>query len=521
MEGSVKKNRPELLASTILELTRLAESGLSVQQGIAIKNYARSLASLRRQADIYLLEKDLERGYLYSYKFCKFTLDLKREHKQWETLGLAERNELIGSVKRYLAEGEKMKKGLETLYIERQKEREEEAAKIEYNQYEKDKKQAMDDFQRERMERKKEEERLSNLRLDQLSFNNLQKQISEQQKTEMNRMGIAHQDPIPLPSVSTSSTSHYLSSQEQQKLSQSLQSIRPEEGINLNRPKPPTIPSPPTPSSNSQHPHPHPPTSFPPSDSVWQQGVDVHPPEYEPFPQQPTPAISHPPLPSSQQSDEKKGDESDKQFVEGLEKIQNNLESKKHQKTEDNSQNPSLLVDLSEFAPKPSVSVAVKPPTIVAAQTNVVPITNLPKYHPPTNITSAVPPPSYPSVAPKVVPVPEVPAPRKNDPTITDLEGGDRIRKVHIVDEMFVEFTKFANFNSSRGIETCGILAGTLKQNAFHITHLIIPSQEGTPSTCSMLHEEDVFEYQDKEDLMTIGWIHTSCLPVSKEKSRL
>ncbi|GAA5988736.1 hypothetical protein JCM10908_006147 [Rhodotorula pacifica] len=41
------------------------------------------------------------------------------------------------------------------------------------------------------------------------------------------------------------------------------------------------------------------------------------------------------------------------------------------------------------------------------------------------------------------------------------------------------------------------------------ISHLLVPKQSGTSETCSMHSEEEVAAYQQKEDLLTLGWIHT------------
>lgn len=36
----------------------------------------------------------------------------------------------------------------------------------------------------------------------------------------------------------------------------------------------------------------------------------------------------------------------------------------------------------------------------------------------------------------------------------------------------------------------------------------MIPKQSGTSDSCSTMNEEDIFEFQDKKDLITLGWIH-------------
>lgn len=48
----------------------------------------------------------------------------------------------------------------------------------------------------------------------------------------------------------------------------------------------------------------------------------------------------------------------------------------------------------------------------------------------------------------------------------------------------------------SRGIESCGILAGRLSatDSRFTVTTLIVPKQTGTSDTVEMLGEEEVWE---------------------------
>lgn len=69
-------------------------------------------------------------------------------------------------------------------------------------------------------------------------------------------------------------------------------------------------------------------------------------------------------------------------------------------------------------------------------------------------------------------------------------------------------FLSIAEPNTQKKIETCGILAGTLKNNVLKITTLIIPKQVGTSDTCTTENEEELFDIQDKYDLLTFGWIH-------------
>lgn len=42
------------------------------------------------------------------------------------------------------------------------------------------------------------------------------------------------------------------------------------------------------------------------------------------------------------------------------------------------------------------------------------------------------------------------------------------------------------------------------------ITHLLIPKQYGTSDSCTTDNEEDLFNYQNEHNLLTLGWIHVS-----------
>ena len=71
-------------------------------------------------------------------------------------------------------------------------------------------------------------------------------------------------------------------------------------------------------------------------------------------------------------------------------------------------------------------------------------------------------------------------------------------------------FLKYSKRNTDRDIETCAFLAGKIECNKLTITHMIFPKQTGTANSCSAENEEEIFNYQDKRDLKTLGWIHVS-----------
>lgn len=71
------------------------------------------------------------------------------------------------------------------------------------------------------------------------------------------------------------------------------------------------------------------------------------------------------------------------------------------------------------------------------------------------------------------------------------------------------KFLDVARSNTLKNIETCGILAGQLKQHQLLVTHVILPKQSGTSDSCNTMNEEEIFDIQDQLSLITLGWIHT------------
>jgi len=95
------------------------------------------------------------------------------------------------------------------------------------------------------------------------------------------------------------------------------------------------------------------------------------------------------------------------------------------------------------------------------------------------------------------------------------------------------KFLSVAHSNTSRNVETCAILAGKLSADQFRITHVLVPKQKGkkrqtttafvlglrnffhyspgTADSCTMSEDDlDLFDYQDKHDLITLGWVRSS-----------
>ncbi|PWA14078.1 hypothetical protein CCH79_00016685, partial [Gambusia affinis] len=83
------------------------------------------------------------------------------------------------------------------------------------------------------------------------------------------------------------------------------------------------------------------------------------------------------------------------------------------------------------------------------------------------------------------------------------------LRRVVIPRDLTHRFLLLADSNTARGIETCGVLCGRLTHNEFVLTHVVIPKQSAGPDFCDMENVEELFGFQDQQNLLTVGWIHT------------
>ncbi|CAG8450518.1 4117_t:CDS:10 [Ambispora leptoticha] len=88
-------------------------------------------------------------------------------------------------------------------------------------------------------------------------------------------------------------------------------------------------------------------------------------------------------------------------------------------------------------------------------------------------------------------------------------EGGEPLRRISVPFELTKKFLDIASQNTRNNLETLGILSGTLSQNAFTVTTLIVPKQTATSDTCAAMNEEEYCEYEIENGLLELGWIHT------------
>lgn len=127
-------------------------------------------------------------------------------------------------------------------------------------------------------------------------------------------------------------------------------------------------------------------------------------------------------------------------------------------------------------------------------------------------IKQPTPPPLLAEVQDLIAAEPAIAIEKQNvmdDPLPDGLLRAESPMELHISTSMMDTFMRLAKSNTMKNLETCGILAGTLKNRKFHVTALIIPKQESTSDSCQATNEEEIFEAQDKRSLFPLGWIHT------------
>ena len=104
--------------------------------------------------------------------------------------------------------------------------------------------------------------------------------------------------------------------------------------------------------------------------------------------------------------------------------------------------------------------------------------------------------------------VPAIPD-RASKPSFNLYSGSGGLRNVHVPSMLMAKFISIAEPNTSSNIETGGFLSGKLAKNKFQITHLIIPKQSGTSDSFTTSEEEAFYDYQEKHDLITLGWVRS------------
>uniref|UniRef100_A0A803NAF0 USP8 dimerisation domain-containing protein n=1 Tax=Chenopodium quinoa TaxID=63459 RepID=A0A803NAF0_CHEQI len=106
-------------------------------------------------------------------------------------------------------------------------------------------------------------------------------------------------------------------------------------------------------------------------------------------------------------------------------------------------------------------------------------------------IRQPVPPPVLAQVHPDYHPISPSrvadPRPGPAKPSENGTQNPNSYQHLHIPVRMMEDFLRLAQQNTTKNLETCGVLAGSL---------------------CQTLNEEEIFEVQDKASLFPLGWIH-------------
>ncbi|PRP78067.1 hypothetical protein PROFUN_14041 [Planoprotostelium fungivorum] len=472
-----------MLARSVVELTELAESVVKIDPNTPVLRCVEMHGSSIVTCDSYFYATKSLR--LQADRYCTF-VNTMRKIPGWAVTKKETKSELVNQTMKYVKEMETMNSLLKDMYQQIETDERMEREKRERDAREKELRDQMNELELERLERKKRTEQAKQP-VDQLQMMKLREEVSQQQDHLLGRMGIKREEMIHQPVRENK----YAGASELRDMSKRLEEIRPEQGIMI-----------PGADRYSQE------------VATMQQSYvmnDVHPP----------PTIQPPPE-----------DPQTRMLVEGLAQVQEKLESKRGGQAVPVDNPNGLLVDFDE-APRPiethkrtdiqmptdqphirknhtststdttrtngsehyvSIEAATAamqvPPGFDSGRTSVTT-----KQRPPTSNDNIHPRGTYGTPASLVPSKPSKPV--------------DETRRVFVEMNMFDAFMRKAERNTRSNVETCGILAGELRGNVLYISTLIIPSQEGTSDTCAMLNEEDVFEYMDKHDLLTVGWIHS------------
>ncbi|KAK5092531.1 hypothetical protein LTR70_001889 [Exophiala xenobiotica] len=201
-----------------------------------------------------------------------------------------------------------------------------------------------------------------------------------------------------------------------------------------------------------------------------------------------------------------------------MQAIRTHVEPKERDSTaETNQQRQANLLDNAGYSyPTVPIQRPIKaqshPPEAIASRPLYVAEREQPPVLPPKPVQSSrastLPP------RPEKQASPAVPSNTPSEPAYTFapgayLENGTPLRTIFLPPTLRTTFLRLAHKNTTKNLETCGFLAGTLRANALFVSALVVPKQTATSDTCEMTDESELFDYVDQHELMVLGWIHT------------
>ncbi|XP_073279214.1 AMSH-like ubiquitin thioesterase 2 isoform X2 [Primulina huaijiensis] len=129
------------------------------------------------------------------------------------------------------------------------------------------------------------------------------------------------------------------------------------------------------------------------------------------------------------------------------------------------------------------------------------------KSFPPPGISFLQPPPGVPEVS-RITGADAVDGPSHYSSS-SQPEASKHLKDIHVSARLMEDFLDLASDNTSKNLETCGVLGAFLESGTFYVTNLIIPKQESTSNSCQTVNEVEIYSIQNEESLLPIGWIHT------------
>ncbi|CAB3406075.1 unnamed protein product [Caenorhabditis bovis] len=82
-------------------------------------------------------------------------------------------------------------------------------------------------------------------------------------------------------------------------------------------------------------------------------------------------------------------------------------------------------------------------------------------------------------------------------------------RQMEMPSDLVQKFLDTTADNTTKNIETCGILGGKLINQKFRVSHVILPKQTGTANGCSSENDVEIAAMLSNSNLLSLGWIHT------------
>ncbi|KAK4556439.1 hypothetical protein LTR86_006583 [Recurvomyces mirabilis] len=145
------------------------------------------------------------------------------------------------------------------------------------------------------------------------------------------------------------------------------------------------------------------------------------------------------------------------------------------------------------------------------------------RYDDATTSSRPIPPPKHLQTPDTTQYFPQTPSSKYIFKSTATTESGAPLRTILLPPDLRQTFLNLAHPNTLRNLETCAVLAATQVSNALFISHLIVPDQTSTDSTCDTTETGDnaLFDYCDTHELLVCGWIHThpsqSCFLSSRD----